>query len=110
MALPEAAMSEASKRRFLGVIEGGRESLEQQLFRAILLNLPKAEELARRLEPSANAAQLALVRGGVAEAAGVSAIRERERFASPTLNNIASAESAARRSRPEQMDVDADDH
>lgn len=54
-------MTDRSKPRYLGVIEGGRAQLERQLLRAIVFNLPGADELARRLEPSANSNPLQLV-------------------------------------------------
>jgi len=54
-------MTERSKPRYLGVIEGGRAQLERQLLRAIIFNLPEADELARRLEPSANSNPLQLI-------------------------------------------------
>ena len=36
------------------LIDGGRETLERNVLRAILLGLPEADELTRRLAPSAN--------------------------------------------------------
>jgi hypothetical protein len=54
-------MADRSKPRYLSVVEGGRAHLERQLLRAIVFDLPEADELARRLEPSANSNTLQLI-------------------------------------------------
>ena len=54
-------MSEQPRRRYLGVIEGGRAQLERQALRAVVFDLPDATELIRRLAACANNASMRLI-------------------------------------------------
>ena len=60
-------MSEKLRRRYLGVIEGGRAQLERQALRAVVFDLPDATELIRRLAACANNAMMRLIEANPSE-------------------------------------------